>query len=452
MPKSLANLFKFVLLFCVLFVVARAYGQNIKYCAHDHKSYFIQEKIINGQTKYFDINGNERISHPVYQLSLKERINKGYTSVSPNYNNKTTARPDYTITYIDVVNGTGQGFDDPSLGETRRNTVEGALQSILVMITNTGIMDLEVKESEFDAKGPLASAGALFSGTSGFRPGGTSKHITTGQDPFGPSFPDAEATFDFGYKWNSTLNDPAADEFDLYSVALHELTHAMGFTSLVGSDGESQFKDTNGDNIFMFFDQYIINQSSSELVGGEPPGLQTNSTDVTSNALNFKILDAMIVPLYSPTTFSNGSSMSHLDNSRISGVSYVMHPSITIGTKVRTLHADEINIFPKLGYTIESNLLYNSIDDDIVIQANEFNIYPNPAIDYVNISWKDLGISDFTIRLTNILGSEILTIKSDELTPNTTLKRLDITTFPNGVYFISIDNQHSKVIKKFIKK
>lgn len=421
-------------------------AQNIKNCSIDNKKYCLEEKIVNGVIKYFDINGKELTPHPVYSISVQERINKGYTKVS-NYSNKIT-RPNYTVTYLDVADATGKGFDDPSLGATRRATFEAALTNILLLITNTGSVDIEVQLSESDAKGALASGGPLFSSSPGFMTPGTARHITTGKDPFGPTFPDAKVTFDFGYKWNSTMNDPATDEYDMFSVSLHELMHTMGFTSLIASTGESQV----GNSVYLSFDQFILNSTSSVVIDGSPPVIQTVVTDLTSNSLKFEIITGMISPIYSPVNFSTGSSMSHFDNNRISGVTYVMNPSISSGKKVRTLHADEINVLPKLGYSIESEYLYNGITDNQTNITSSFEMYPNPAISEITIGWGNFKSKNFSIKLTNILGSEIIKINSKDISPVNNSTKIDISFLPNGVYFMSFENGTSKSIKKFIKK
>jgi len=43
-------------------------------------------------------------------------------------------------------------------------------------------------------------------------------------------------TWDFGYTWDLD-DDIASGAFDFTRVAMHELSHVLGFSSYIGSDG-----------------------------------------------------------------------------------------------------------------------------------------------------------------------------------------------------------------------
>src|SRR5690606_37424583 len=120
--------------------------------------------------------------------------------------------------------------------------------------------------------GSLASAGssyAIFSGQTGFVDPLVMTRANGGSDPF-PEAPDGFATFDFGnfilggnvYAWNSELDAPTSSEFDLYSVALHELTHALGFASVIRVDGTSAL----GSNLYSTFDSFLRDSFGAPLI------------------------------------------------------------------------------------------------------------------------------------------------------------------------------------------
>lgn len=70
---------------------------------------------------------------------------------------------------------------------------------------------------------------------------------------------------------------------------------------------------------------------------------------------------------------------------------------------------------------------------------NEIYVYPNPAKDFIQINANKTINSSFT--LTNFLGKEILkgNFKSDK-------NKLDISSFPNGIYYLKID-EYGKTVK-----
>ena len=111
------------------------------------------------------------------------------------------------------------------------------LNYINSVIDESGTVDLIVSNSENDGTGFSGAAEPLiFTGPNGFSNRIVFGHATTGIHPF-PGNPDGSATFNFGYTWNSEANPPTGSEFVLFTVSLHEVTHAMGFLSLVDENG-----------------------------------------------------------------------------------------------------------------------------------------------------------------------------------------------------------------------
>ncbi|MCK5557759.1 MAG: hypothetical protein KAJ01_05245, partial [Candidatus Hydrogenedentes bacterium] len=136
-----------------------------------------------------------------------------------------------TVTYMDVVNGTGIGFDDPAFGTARRETVELALEYLDLMLNETGAVDIVFEESLIDGTEFLATAGTFFTLDAGFTNGVAFDHITTGVDP-DAGVPDIYVTVDFAWDWNLGSGAPSGFQLDLLSVLIHELTHGLGLLSL----------------------------------------------------------------------------------------------------------------------------------------------------------------------------------------------------------------------------
>ena len=80
-----------------------------------------------------------------------------------------------------------------------------------------------------------------------------------------------------------------------------------------------------------------------------------------------------------------------------------------------------------------------SVDD---VLASKFNVYPNPAKDFLTIDSRNINIS--SVNVFNVLGTKVLERK--ELNDN----KLDISSLSNGIYFLKISADNATLTKKFI--
>lgn len=258
----------------------------------------------------------------------------------------------WNVTYNDVVNNTNVGFDHPSLGATRRNTFNSVFAYLNTVLDHNGSADILVRDSQTDGAGFLASAGPFFfTGPNGFYNGFVYDHATTGNDPTGAEV-DARVTFDFGYNWNSDTSSPTSSEFDLFSVALHEVSHTLGFLSLVNSTGESEISD--GDpGVFSVYESYLELGNGSPLYGpgGEFLG---DAADLTSGDVFFDGPNATAanggapVQVFAPDPYQPGSSIGH-----IQGIpDAVMQFSIGAGIERRMYTDQELGILQDIGWQI----------------------------------------------------------------------------------------------------
>ncbi|MCW3120595.1 MAG: Conserved repeat domain protein [Flavipsychrobacter sp.] len=150
--------------------------------------------------------------------------------------------------------------------------------------------------------------------------------------------------FDGSVNWNTNLGmPPAAGQYDLYTVALHEMLHAIGFHTLINYDGTSIFG--SGFQYYSRYDPFLQTSASVPLLahtgtcsvydwqfnpsltpftalspgwtsGTCPTGYQTGAnTDHTACLTANKYVDgSMTVPVYSPSCFERGGSLSHFED------------------------------------------------------------------------------------------------------------------------------------------
>jgi hypothetical protein len=142
-----------------------------------------------------------------------------------------------------------------------------------------------------------------------------------GQDLNGGSNPDIVANFSSGANWYyGTDGKTPAGKYDLVSVVLHELCHGLGFIALNSYNTTSK----EGSYTPSTFNTFIENAAGQRLAD---PTLYPNpsvslGSQYTSGALYFNGPLAVAANplatekrprLYAPTTYSPGSSISHMD-------------------------------------------------------------------------------------------------------------------------------------------
>jgi hypothetical protein len=139
-----------------------------------------------------------------------------------------------------------------------------------------------------------------------------------------PAGPDIEAAFNSDYgNWYFGLDGhPPPGLTDFVTVVLHELCHGLGFTDSMrysrgsGNGGFGQGLSPAGPKIF---DVFVANGAGDRLVSSFASGSRPFGEQLVSKGLWFSGPRAMAAAggqrprLYSPETFEDGSSISHLD-------------------------------------------------------------------------------------------------------------------------------------------
>ena len=257
----------------------------------------------------------------------------------------------FNVSFLDVVNSTGVGFDDPTLGSTRRDTFSSVFTYLNTVLDETGTVDFEVGVSETDGTGSLASGGTLFPTTGElFFNGALFNRVDTGVDISGA---EGIASFDFGYNWNSDLDSPTGSEYDLFSVTLHEVAHALGILGTIESTGVSSL--SGGDpGVFSVFASFLQRGDGTPLfaAGGDYLGTAADlvSDDVFFGGANATAANGGTpVEIYAPGAFAPGSSISH-----IVFPDAVMQFAIGLGDERRSFNSVEVGILQDIGWTVAS--------------------------------------------------------------------------------------------------
>jgi hypothetical protein len=370
-------------------------------------------QLIDGREVPVNNHGEEIVVNDVFRMNASERVASGFAkSVSQPESvmgYRDNGGPTFHLTYLDQVNGTGNGFDDPVLGAQRRNALEAAFAYYASLLEDGGEAEIEIRES-FSANpnsNPFGFSAAYYFGSKGFNSPFTKAHIVTGNDPYG-SFPDGYLQFNFhpNLNYNYDVNTfPTAQQFDFYTIALHEILHLLGFTSYSNTNGESAASP----HVYTSFDAYLMDYNKNELFEVAGSGSSTivsvpEDGDLTNNQVWFELYPGQYAPVFSPDPF-NGSSLDHFDNGRSSHGEYLMHPSLSKGDAFKLLHEDEVRVLENLGFTVNYSVA-TSIDEHLHEGAPGrvlSGLYPNPAYNTDPIS----------IDLGEFEGDEVLVIVYD---------------------------------------
>ena len=224
----------------------------------------------------------------------------------------------FNFTFEDVLSNTETGFDDPNEGAERRAALIDVADNIVgKQLNHFAVVDVRVTESE-DLEGlALASAGQTytFSPGGGFDDGVVAELIQTGVNP-SPGSRAGFVTWDFTHNWHLDQEPPMGARRDFRSVATHELTHILGFASLVDSVGRG-LQDTLPDT-YSRYDSFLENEAGVSLItSGRFNGIGGAALTDLTTAVYFNGPNASAanngtrVPLYTPEPFVDGS-ISHL--------------------------------------------------------------------------------------------------------------------------------------------
>jgi PKD repeat protein len=183
-----------------------------------------------------------------------------------------------------------------------------------------------------------------------------------------PGFSDIEASFSSSYQdWHfGTGSSTPVDKISFVSVVLHELGHGLGFLGSMQVDdgiGKKECNGTAGWGCYgvlgypMIYDRFTENGSGTALLSFSNNSASLGS-QLTSNNLFFDSSMGNIanegnrVPIYSPSSWRQGSSYSHLAESFNTTPHALMTFSISKGETIHNPGSVTLCMFSEMGWTI----------------------------------------------------------------------------------------------------
>ena len=205
--------------------------------------------------------------------------------------------------------------------------------------------------------------------------------------------PDIVATFnsDFTAWYIGTDGMPNINQIDLYSVVLHEMGHGLGFIG--------QVNVTNGEAGYGYpgiFDQYMVNAANVALM--DTTSFKNPSaalyTQLTSGKINLSTPSVLrnngsAGKLYTPSTFSDGSSIYHVDQVKykVGDANALMTPQIARGEVTRSIGPIVTSAFNDFGW-YSSNLIgeeYNDTEDQASDKVFSVQVYSDTLWDETSL-------------------------------------------------------------------
>jgi hypothetical protein len=269
-------------------------------------------------------------------------------------------RLSWDFTYQDAA---GEGFNDPSQGAARKGTLTAVNNYLSNIIDSRGTISFSWEPSKPDPGNGVPNGFLAFAGTSFSWQQPNSLLVgqvfrqATGNIPGGTTAGDGRFNLQ-EFNWFATgeggTGTPAGNQIDLYSVALHEMTHALHFLSVFNSNGSSQF----GTGTYSRYDGFVY-RGATGTTGKQLNAAGTSYTgtlgDLTSNDIwwggEFGVAanGGNRIQLNAPSTFSSGSSIGHVREGSPS-TNWVMSPQIAFGEVSRTYTGQEIGMLLDLGW------------------------------------------------------------------------------------------------------
>lgn len=219
------------------------------------------------------------------------------------------------------------------------------------------------------------------------------------------------------FNTNLTATTVPAGQFDLYSAVLHEVTHALGFASLIDQNGISifgpnfryysrydRFLKTNNSSQFLLTSSgcssmydYTFNTTLNTSVLHPNQTLPCANTTACGDAIQFVGL-TNTVPVYTPKCFNPISSLSHFEDTHFPTCNttnpiygndnyFLMSNAGNSGMMRRFLKPEERNALCDIGYSVKSTFGSTAV-------ANSFVNYGGTACTGITVAGINDGINN----------------------------------------------------------
>ena len=229
-----------------------------------------------------------------------------------------------------------------------------------------------------------------------------------------PSSYDMNITYNTNFSWYyGTDGNTPASQYDLMTVVLHEICHGLNFSGSMRYSGGVGYWGTYPN----IYDVFMRDGSGTELIdtGSYPKYSAALGSALTSNDIWFHGSQAMAanggqrVKMYAPSTWSSGSSYSHLDYITFNGTSnQLMVYAVSAGESVHDPGAVTKGLLEDLGWPTSSSC--PSCSGTVALNGDTFPAGQTCActgttISLLNVTVPNTATANFTATTSITVGS-----------------------------------------------
>jgi hypothetical protein len=266
------------------------------------------------------------------------------------------------------------------------------------------------------------------------------------------------------YNWYfGTDGNTPAGQYDFATVVMHEIGHALGFTSLAKKTGSSgsmgmllqsdfapvspSFPWPDQDSLPGIYDRFIVNNAGAHIDTFANPSTALG-TQLTSNQLYFDgplsvAANGGIRPrLHAPGTFELGTCILHLNESTYpnGNPEELMTPYVTAGYNHHLPGPVTLAMLQDMGWTLWTGISEKEKD------KTSFRVYPVPANDYIQIMSDLSSPENLRVKILSLDGKTII----PEFTTHCG-NMISLGAMAQGIYMLEI-NFNGKISRvKFVK-
>lgn len=156
-----------------------------------------------------------------------------------------------------------------------------------------------------------------------------------------------------GVSWNFGADSPTGSEIDFRSVIAHEIGHSLGWSSTYDDYFDDWGWFISSYEGLTEWDKNLVDSLGNKPYSGgvgTPDNFNELDNPVYWDGTNAINLYDGLVPIYAPSSYSLGSSLSHLDEGLLG--SYLMSPAIATSQMIRSVSDLEWAMMTDMGWTI----------------------------------------------------------------------------------------------------
>lgn len=175
-----------------------------------------------------------------------------------------------------------------------------------------------------------------------------------------------------------TDGDCPSGKLDFVTVVLHEICHGLGFTGVMYYSSGRGGYSLNNEYLPAAFESFAKNSSGVSLMNTVtyPNPSTALGTALTSNAIVFETPYAGDVSLYTPSTWSSGSSFYHVSEAYDGTDNALMTYSMDYGESIHSLGNLTLNMFSTMGWEVSGEdpvgeVMYATIGSSFTVDSGD---------------------------------------------------------------------------------